>query len=59
MGFTFTKNMKSNTNSNHITFSILMANYNNADFLEEAIKSVLSQTYPCRLMVKAYSIKSL
>jgi len=46
MGFTFTRNMKSNINSNHITFSVLMANYNNADFLEEAIKSVLSQTYP-------------
>ncbi len=38
--------MKSNINSKNITFSILMANFNNANFLEEAINSVLSQIYP-------------
>ncbi|KKM78423.1 hypothetical protein LCGC14_1360130 [marine sediment metagenome] len=32
-------------NSNNITFSILMANYNNAKYIEEAIMSVFSQTY--------------
>ena len=46
MYFTFDKNMKSNINSKKITFSILMANFNNVNFLEEAINSVLSQTYP-------------
>jgi len=31
--------------SQKITFSILMANYNNAKFIKESIESVLSQTY--------------
>jgi len=29
-----------------LTFSILMANYNNENFIEVAIKSVIAQTYP-------------
>ena len=29
-----------------ISFSILMANYNNNEYIEESIESVLSQTYP-------------
>ncbi len=38
--------MKNNNKSNLIYFSILMANYNNANFIEEAIQSFISQTYP-------------
>ncbi len=30
---------------NSISFSILMTNYNNAEYIEEAIESVISQTY--------------
>ena len=37
--------MRDNTKSKPITFSILMANYNNSDNIEEAIQSVISQTY--------------
>ena len=32
--------------SNKVSFSIIMANYNNAEFIEVAIKSVIAQTYP-------------
>ena len=38
--------MKNNTTSNVFSFSILMANYNNAEYITEAIESVISQTYP-------------
>jgi len=38
--------MRDNIKSKLITFSILMANYNNAKYIKEAIKSVISQTYP-------------
>ncbi len=38
--------MRDNIKSKPITFSILMANYNNAPYIEEAIQSVISQTYP-------------
>ncbi len=33
-------------NSQKISFSILMANYNNGNFIKEAINSVILQTYP-------------
>ena len=38
--------MKNSLISEKISFSILMANYNNAKYIKEAIKSVLSQSYP-------------
>lgn len=38
--------MNNNLNSEKITFSILMANYNNGRFIKEAINSVILQTYP-------------
>lgn len=37
--------MKSNKASKSLSFSILMANYNNARYIEESIKGVISQTY--------------
>jgi len=37
--------MTNNLEYDNLQFSILMANYNNASYVEEAIKSVLSQTY--------------
>lgn len=46
MDLIFSHNMKNNTTSNVFSFSILMANYNNADYITEAIESVISQTYP-------------
>lgn len=36
----------SNNDNIKISFSILMANYNHANYIEEAIHSVISQTYP-------------
>ncbi len=33
-------------NSDTISFSILMANYNNGKYIKEAIESVISQTFP-------------
>ncbi len=38
--------MKNKSDSKLPSFSILMANYNNGDYIAEAIESVLSQTYP-------------
>jgi len=38
--------MINNTLNEQISFSILMANYNNANYIEEAIRSVILQTYP-------------
>ena len=38
--------MESDTTSKKVSFSILMANNNNASYIEEAIESVISQTYP-------------
>lgn len=38
--------MERTIDSNKISFSILMANYNNEKYIKQAIKSVLSQTYP-------------
>jgi len=37
--------MESNTPSKKVSFSILMANNNNANYIEEAIESVISQSY--------------
>jgi len=37
--------MKNSENKNIISFSILMANYNNSTYIQEAIESVLNQTY--------------
>ena len=38
--------MDNDLNSKKISFSVLMANYNNAKYIETAIKSIISQTYP-------------
>jgi glycosyltransferase involved in cell wall biosynthesis len=38
--------MIKNSKQNKVYFSILMANYNNAQYIEDAILSVLNQTYP-------------
>lgn len=38
--------MESDTTSKKVSFSILMANNNNVSYIEEAIESVISQTYP-------------
>lgn len=40
------KKMEKDILSNDISFSIISACYNHANFVEEAIKSVISQTYP-------------
>ena len=37
--------MNNSENKNIISFSILMANYNNSKYIQEAIESVLNQTY--------------
>ena len=37
--------MQDDKNSNNYSFSLLMANYNNANYIETAINSVLKQTY--------------
>ena len=37
--------MRTSRDSNNISFSILMATYNNANYIETAIKSVINQTY--------------
>ena len=37
--------MQDDKNSYHYSFSILMANFNNANYIETAINSVLKQTY--------------
>jgi glycosyltransferase involved in cell wall biosynthesis len=37
--------MTNGLESEHLFFSLLMANYNNATYIEEAIKSVINQTY--------------
>ena len=37
--------MNTNTDNGKITFSILMANYNNEKYIVDAIESVLSQSY--------------
>ena len=38
--------MPNNASSKIVTFSLLMANYNNENYIEVAIRSVISQTYP-------------
>lgn len=38
--------MKNNINNNVLFFSVLMAAYRNAKYIEEAINSVIKQTYP-------------